>query len=211
MLTLPGPIAVIDFETTGLFPGGHDRVVEVAAVFVQPNGRIGGEFASLVNPERDIGPTRIHGLTSGEILHAPKFAEIAASLVDALKGTVAIAAHNVRFDRGFLQNEFSLLSLSLPEFASVCTMQLAGGRTLTAACEHYGVRFLGEKHQALSDARAAAQLFVSLLTERPSLIRDFSALEPIQWPTVPYPSKPPVTRIEAEPSVPTWVRHLLER
>lgn len=30
--------AVIDVETTGLFPGGHDRVVEVAALRLVSDG-----------------------------------------------------------------------------------------------------------------------------------------------------------------------------
>lgn len=32
--------AVVDVETTGLFPGGHDRIVEVAVVQVSPWGAI---------------------------------------------------------------------------------------------------------------------------------------------------------------------------
>ena len=65
-----GPIAVIDVETTGLFPFRHDRVVEVAAVIARADGRIEREFVSLVNPARDIGPSSIHGLTSEDILDA---------------------------------------------------------------------------------------------------------------------------------------------
>jgi len=99
---IAGPIAVIDVETTGLFPFRHDRVVEVAAVVVRAGGRLEREFVSLVNPARDIGPSSIHGLTSEDILHAPQFAEIAALLLDVLSGTVAIAAHDVRFDRQFV-------------------------------------------------------------------------------------------------------------
>jgi DNA polymerase-3 subunit epsilon len=38
---MPG-FAVIEIETTGLFPGGHDRVIEVAVVHVDPHGRISG-------------------------------------------------------------------------------------------------------------------------------------------------------------------------
>jgi DNA polymerase-3 subunit epsilon len=71
-------IAVIDVETTGLFPFRHDRVVELAAVVIRSDGEIEREFTSLVNPERDIGPSKIHGLTSEDILCAPKFGEIAA-------------------------------------------------------------------------------------------------------------------------------------
>ena len=135
---IAGPIAVVDVETTGLFPFRHDRVVEVAVVIVRADGRIEREFVSLVNPARDIGPSSIHGLTSEDILHAPHFAEIAALVMDVLSGTVAIAAHNVRFDRQFLESEFSRLGCQLPDCFSICTMQLAGGGKLTDCCRDYG-------------------------------------------------------------------------
>ena len=32
--------AVVDLETTGLFPGGHDRIVEVGVVLVSPDGEV---------------------------------------------------------------------------------------------------------------------------------------------------------------------------
>jgi DNA polymerase III epsilon subunit-like protein len=50
------------------------------------------EFVSLVNPARDIGPSSIHGLTAQDLLHAPKFGEIAGLLFEALQGTVGSRA-----------------------------------------------------------------------------------------------------------------------
>ena len=152
---IAGPIAVIDVETTGLFPFRHDRVVEVAAVVVRADGRIEREFVSLVNPARDIGPSSIHGLTSEDILHAPQFAEIAALLLDVLSGSVAIAAHNVRFDRQFLESEFSRLECQLPDCFSICTMQLAGGGRLADCCRDYGISPEGDAHHGPSRARVA--------------------------------------------------------
>ena len=49
---------VIDVETTGFSPRQHDRIVEIAAVYVSETGQIEGEWATLVNPGRDVGPTR---------------------------------------------------------------------------------------------------------------------------------------------------------
>jgi DNA polymerase III epsilon subunit-like protein len=43
---MPGPgFAVIDLETTGLFPGGHDRIVELAVVHVDEHGLITGQIS----------------------------------------------------------------------------------------------------------------------------------------------------------------------
>ncbi len=211
---LPGPIAVIDVETTGLFPFRHDRVIELAAVVIEVDGRIKREFVSLVNPARDIGPSSIHGLTSEDILHAPQFGEIAALLVDVLSGCVAIAAHNARFDKQFLESEFARIDCPFPECFSICTMQLAGGGRLIECCSDYGIPLEGEAHQALADARAAARLLACLLPNQPLTVQTLSKLMPIQWPAVPRTLKQPVNRNEsrrrqAEP--PTFLQRLLGR
>lgn len=211
---IAGPIAVIDVETTGLFPFRHDRVVEVAVVIVQADGCIEREFVSLVNPARDIGPSSIHGLTSEDILHAPQFAEIAALLLDVLSGSVAIAAHNVRFDRQFLESEFSRLGYQLPDCFSICTMHLAGGGKLTNCCRDYGISLEGEAHHALTDARAAARLLTRLLSDQPRMVQELRLLTPIQWPTVPTTGKQPVTRDESrrhQTELPTYLQRLLGR
>ncbi len=209
-----GPIAVIDVETTGLFPMRHDRVVEVAAVIVRGDGRIEREFETLVNPARDIGPSSIHGLTSEDILRAPQFAEIAALLLNVLNGTVAIAAHNIRFDQQFLESEFSRLGCRLPDCFRICTMELAGGGSLTDCCRDHGFSLEGESHHALTDARAAARLLTCLLSDQPRTVQKLRQLVPIQWPTVPAAGKQPVTRDEArrrQAELPTFIQRLLGR
>ena len=99
-------LAIIDAETTGLNPYRHDRIVEVAAVVIRPDGETLREFVSLINPERDMGPTGLHGITAGDVLQAPRFGEVAPALLETLNGCVAIAGHNVRFDYSFLACEF---------------------------------------------------------------------------------------------------------
>ena len=56
--------AVIDLETTGLFAGGHDRIVEIAVVHTDAHGSVTGAWETLVNPQRDLGPQRIHHIQS---------------------------------------------------------------------------------------------------------------------------------------------------
>jgi DNA polymerase-3 subunit epsilon len=207
-------IGVVDVETTGLFTTRHDRVVEVAAVVMQPNGHIEREFVSLVNPGRDIGPTHIHGLTTRDVLHAPLFEEIAAELVEALRGIVALAAHNVRFDRQFLEYEFSRMGCAFPDCSTICTMVLAGGGNLKNCCTINSVPFDGEAHTALFDARATARLLAALLSDEPRVARELNGRMPIEWPGVRRSGKQPVTRDEsqrrqAEP--PTYLQRLLSR
>lgn len=209
-----GLIAVVDVETTGLFPLRHDRVIEIAAVVVNLDSGIEREFVSLVNPGRDIGPSSIHGLTSADIIAAPPFGNIVSQLLDVCNGTIAIAGHNMRFDRQFLQCEFARIEQSLPDCCSLCTLELAGGRCLEHCCQRFGVEFDGRAHSALHDARAAAKLLLRLLAENPQHINRLSRLEPINWPKVCFATRPPLTREDsrrrrAEP--PSYLRRLLGR
>jgi DNA polymerase III subunit epsilon len=213
MLQLPGPIAVIDVETTGLFPWRHDRIVEIAAVVVNEHGMIEREFVSLVNPQRDVGPTRIHGLTAEDVLHAPPFCDIAPLLIDALQGTIALAAHNATFDPQFLQFEFSRLGVPLPDSFLLCTMQLGGGRSLNYCCSEHGIPMDGDAHTALADARAAARLLTTLLSNRPSLTQRLAETRPIRWPAMAITTTRPLTRTDSrrrQAESPTYLARLLQ-
>lgn len=214
MPLLSRPVAVVDVETTGLFPFRHDRVIEIAVVVLDGDGVVVREFVSLVNPGRDIGPSHVHGLTSTDVLHAPRFGEIASDLVDVLKDVVGIAAHNVRFDRQFLESEFGRLGIDLPRVLSLCTMELVGGGKLDQCCADYGVQRDGHAHHALSDARAASGLLLRVLEDHPEVAGSLARLKPFEWPKVELPRRAPVTRAEVirqrqEPS--SYVQRLLAR
>lgn len=154
--------AVVDVETTGLYPW-NDRVVEVAVVHVSSDGRLTGEFSTLINPGRDVGPTSIHGIRAADILQAPSFAQAAATLWQLLDGRVLVA-HNVPFDSRFLEAEFNRCGVRMPPPPLMCTMELASyylpklpGRNLAACCAAANIT-LEQWHSALDDARAAALL-----------------------------------------------------
>jgi len=213
-LSLPAPVAVIDLETTGLFPGRHDRVIELAAVIVGPSGTIEREFVSLVNPGRDLGPTRLHGITAEDLLEAPTFDQVAVHLVGHLDGVVALAAHNLRFDRQFLDSEFARLGVAFPACEGLCTMELGWGGSLSSCCADFGVPVVGDAHHALADARATANLLVRLLADQPRAVARLGAAPRIHWPQLPPADRRPVSRDEsrrrrAEP--PTYLQRLLER
>jgi DNA polymerase III epsilon subunit-like protein len=70
------PFALVDVETTGFSPRLHDRIIEIAVVRVSPAAGVEDEYVTLVNPSRDVGPTRIHGITATDVAQAPSFAEI---------------------------------------------------------------------------------------------------------------------------------------
>lgn len=64
-------MVVVDVKTTGLYDA--DRIVEVAAVTLNPRGRVVDEWDTLVNPERDVGPTHLHGVSATMVSAAPTF------------------------------------------------------------------------------------------------------------------------------------------
>ena len=207
-------IAVLDVETTGLNPFRNDRIVEIAVVVVGSGGNTEREFSTLLNPERDIGPTRIHGLSTRDVHSAPKFHGIARQLSEVLHGCVAVAGHNVRFDRSFLGAEFERIGVALPDFPTICTMKLAGGGSLVRNCEEYGVEAGGDSHEALTDARAAARLLHLLLEDAPGLRSEVQSFAPISWPDIPFESVRPVTRAESRingSTPPGYIQKLLQR
>jgi DNA polymerase-3 subunit epsilon len=102
------PIAIFDFETTGLTPG-VDRIVEASVVRVEPGKKPNLVLDTLVNPMRPVAATEIHGITDEDVKKAPTFSEIAEELVAALSDSAA-AAYNVYFDIKFLSYELSQVS-----------------------------------------------------------------------------------------------------
>jgi DNA polymerase III, epsilon subunit and related 3''-5'' exonucleases len=162
--------AVIDLETTGFAAWKTDRVVEIAVVLVSESGQVEGEWASLVNPGRDVGPTRIHGITAAEVIGAPTFAALTPQVLASVSGRT-IVAHNSRFDTGFLAAELQRAGVPLGELPlpSLCTMEWAPAflsaqsRRLEDCCSAAGIR-LDNAHSALGDARATAGLLTVYLS-----------------------------------------------
>ncbi len=145
---------MVDCETTGL--GKLDRVVEIAAVTLDSESfEVIDEYDTLINPQRDVGPVHIHGVTPGMVETAPTFEEIAATLGERLDGSILVA-HNLRFDARMLSQEFARLQTRFDQGIGVCTLALTHEKLL-CACDRYGIE-LDHHHRALSDARATARL-----------------------------------------------------
>jgi DNA polymerase-3 subunit epsilon len=208
--------AVIDLETTGLFPGGHDRIVEIAVVHTDAHGTVTGAWETLVNPQRDLGPQRIHHIQSSQILDAPTFDQIAGQLVDLLRDRVVVA-HNASFDVPFLLAELERAGVSMwQKPPTLCTMQLAreflpgSGRALADCCDAYDI-VIEEAHRASADAAATARLLESYILSSPmwdGWNEHLLAASAAAWPTIATPSAQWIPRPAATDGPPP---HFLER
>lgn len=194
--------AVVDTETTGLFPFAHHRVVEIAVVQVGPDGQVEDTWCTLLNPGRDLGPQQIHGIRAADVLDAPRFEQVAGDLAELLAGRVFVG-HNVAFDQRFVQAEFARAGWDVPVVGPVClcTMQWAGRlfpgtpRALGGCCEHLGIPLV-DAHTALADATAAADLLRACLGAADEL-RSAGLADRLPWEevldvaqTTPWPSIP---------------------
>lgn len=156
----------IDLETTGLY-WRTDRVVEIGIVRYDERGREIDAWTSLLDPQRDIGATFIHGITSREVLGAPTFRVAAPEILSRI-GNARLVAHNARFDLGFLGAELIRAGLDWGKPEAFCTMSvpydygIIQSRRLIGCCEELGIP-MESHHRALGDARAVgAILFITL-------------------------------------------------
>jgi ATP-dependent helicase Lhr and Lhr-like helicase len=160
--------SVVDVETTGFSPALGDRIVEIGIVRLAGDGTILDTLETLINPQRLMKATFLHGITDADIENAPTFADIAADVAERLAGTV-VTAHNAPFDVEFLAAEFGRLGREDPISATACTLQLAhrflpnlASHKLDACAAAEGVT-LERHHSALADASAAAALLTKWL------------------------------------------------
>lgn len=153
---------ILDTETTGLFK--NDRIVEIGALVVQGD-QILEEWSTLINPDRDLGPVHIHGVTPSMVSMAPKFAEIANDLARILNGRILVC-HNAHFDKRMLSQEFNRLGIQVELGKPFCTMvaakrQIGGGFSLADTCEALDIP-ISHAHSALGDTRMTHKVFLEL-------------------------------------------------
>ena len=161
--------AVVDVETSGFRPG-QARIVSIAALALGDDGNVEHSVSTLLNPGVDPGPTHVHGLTAEMLAGKPCFADVAAELIEVLRGRTLVA-HNVSFDYSFLVAEAELAGLELPIDSVMCTVELArrldldvDNVRLETLAAHWGVSQM-RPHDALDDALVLAQIL------KPALVR----------------------------------------
>jgi DNA polymerase III subunit epsilon len=162
--------AIIDVETTGGRPD-RERITEIA--IVTHDGEFVTEtWSTLLNPEKSIPYeiTRLTGISNEMVADAPKFFEIAKKVVEMTDGAVFVA-HNVRFDFGFVREEFARLGYAFSK-KMLCTVRLSRqvfpglkSYSLSNLKRHFGIH-ADKSHRALDDTLATVKLFELILAEQ---------------------------------------------
>jgi DNA polymerase III subunit epsilon len=168
--TMP-PIAVIDFETTGLSPAMGDRATEVAIVLVE-DGKVVDRFQSLMNAGVRISAfiEAYTGISNEMIEDAPPAEEVMAA-ASRFVGDAPMVAHNASFDRRFWEAELgrgegAIQNMHAP-FA--CTLLLsrrlypeARSFRLGSLAAFHSLPDAGRAHRAMADAEVAAALLARI-------------------------------------------------
>lgn len=157
-----GSFVAIDFETA------HSHHICSVGIVCVENGTVVDEYSALIRPPDNyynLQCTNVHGLTAEHTENAPTFDKIYPEIKKRLKGKVVVA-HNESFDRTTLQktmNDYGLdySELELPD-RWACTLKIYRSKGfspagLEACCEKLCIDL--NHHEALSDARACAELY----------------------------------------------------
>ncbi|MFM8870040.1 MAG: exonuclease domain-containing protein [Actinomycetota bacterium] len=171
---LPFSCVVVDLETTGLDPATC-RVIQMAALVVEPNGHVSRTFSTVVRPENpseyEHGAEHIHGISANDVSHGMSLSEAFNHLLSLLPLGV-FAGHNASFDLGFLHAEAARLGLTFPVVQHIDTLAVSRrsdpeklrSHRLSELCVHHNI-VLDGAHTALGDATATARLLSALLRE----------------------------------------------
>ncbi|TKV29661.1 3'-5' exonuclease [Arthrobacter sp. NamB2] len=167
-----GRRAAFDLETTGRDPLSA-RIVTATIMLVDCDGEVLEHHEWLADPGIDIpdGAAAIHGVSTA---HAQAHGSPAAAVVRAIAAVlgrlfgagVPVLAYNARYDFTVLAQEGRRYGVDTPEPSLVIDPYIMdkqadryrrGKRTLTALCEHYGVRF-ENAHTSAADVLATLQV-----------------------------------------------------
>lgn len=168
----------IDFETANY---SRRSACSLGIIIVEDNDIV-NELHYYIKPEPFIfhpNNVMVHGITSDKCCDAPTMDLLWPQIKGYFKNKM-IVAHNASFDESVLTDLLDYYKLPIPQYELRCTYQLAkkilpelNNHQLQTVCEYFDIKL--KHHDALSDARAAALLYINLMKfgKRSGIIRDF--------------------------------------
>lgn len=179
---------IFDTETTGMSeygnPAINHRVIEIGCVELIDRVPTGNHFHLYLNPERSVDPgaVKVHGITDEMLADKPVFADIIDDFEAYLSGADELIAHNINFDRAFLDQELQLAGRAYAladRFTLVDTLMIArekfsGARnSLDALCARFGIDNSNRGlHGALLDSQLLAEVYLKLTGGQSGLWED---------------------------------------
>ncbi len=153
----------IDFETANPC---RTSICQVGIVCVE-NGLIVEEISLLVQPPQNKYQWRYfietHGITAAETQNSPAFAEIWHQIKHCIEGRKVVAHNGFSFDFDVLGKTLRHYGIPEPEYEKCCTYRIYG-EGLASLSEKHNIPL--NHHDALSDARACAVLYLKHLNSQ---------------------------------------------
>lgn len=163
---------VLDTETTGLDPSDGAQLIEIGAVHIRDDRKI-GEFHQLIDPHTRIPEqvTRLTGITPRMTVGQPDARQAMALFDRWLPKDSIVMAHNAGFDIRFLDRAEADRGNRFFHHMYVDTLEMS--RLLHPEKPHHRVADLirdyrigdREEHRALSDALQEQQLYERMREE----------------------------------------------
>lgn len=168
-------LAFIDLETTGLDPIKHE-IIEIGCVLTDRNFKILEEFDLKIKPENienaDKTSLKINHFNEADWASAYSLKEALKIFSKKVQNCIMIG-HNVTFDSSFLERAFIQAGIkNLMHYHKLDTISIAWAKLHQEAdLDHFSLRELclyfkienKNAHSALSDARAAFELYKKLI------------------------------------------------
>ncbi len=161
---------VFDTETTGLEPANGDEIIQIGALRILNGRPLQQEhFDQLVDPRCPLkaASIAIHGITDSMLLGQPTIDLVLPAFHDFCADTVLLG-HNVAFDMRFLELKEGPLGIRFDQpvldtlLLSAVAHPNQQSHSLEAIMQRLGIT-MDQRHNALADATATAQVFLKLL------------------------------------------------
>lgn len=174
-------VVFFDLETTGI-SASADRIVEITAVKMQPDGTR-EVWTRRVNPGMPIpkSATEVHGITNEDVAGLPGFAYYAQELLDFI-GDADLGGFGVsRLDIPLIEAEFRRAGLGFSRrgrriLDAQILFHMLEPRDLAAAHRKYCGCEMGDAHTSEADVEASIAVLEGILTANPELPRTVQGL-----------------------------------
>lgn len=164
-LDVVGPVAIVDLETTGLATSRAAEIIEIGLILLDPDESTVGVANTLVRPRHGVPPaaSRLTGLVDQDLRTKPTLSMIRDE-VRALLGGRLLVAHQVEFERGFLERDIDAGFGAVAYLDTQEILALTHPDAPDLRLETFTRLLLGreERHRALDAAIDAAAVLAAL-------------------------------------------------